>query len=215
VKGGFAEAVAAALAAAGAPFGPPPPAPPPPCWGALYLAVGGTDEADALGLELVHEGYLLHYREPRWLAGAAPDLETRLLAGDVFYARGLHGIAARGDVVPVAVLARLMEVCSALRTLAAPFALDDALWAYTAAALAARRRGAGGDLLAAYDGVAARAAREPGAATAWAADAVAGLARAAASLDLDDSEPLAAELGRAAAAARPSSAADEGGRPWT
>ena len=142
----LAAGVAAALAAAGEAFGPAPAAAPHPRWGALYVELDdGADEAFAVDIELIYEGYLLHYRESRALALAADDLETRLLAGDCFYARGLRGIAARGDADAVGLLARLMAACSYLRSAGAPFAADDALWAYTTAGLvaAARRRRAG------------------------------------------------------------------------
>ena len=139
----IAAGVAAALAAAGEAFGPAPAAPPEPRWGALYMELdAGADEAFATDIELIYEGYLLHYRESRALVLAAADLETRLLAGDCFYALGLRGIAASGDADAVGLLARLMAACSYLRTAGAPFAADDALWAYTTAGLvgSARRR---------------------------------------------------------------------------
>ena len=49
----------------------------------------------ALVLEAVREGYLLHYGEPRLLAGHDDDLA--LLAGDYLYALGLDRLAALGD----------------------------------------------------------------------------------------------------------------------
>ena len=140
----LAAGVAAALAATGKAFGPPPAAAPEPRWGALYEELDPAgDVAFAVDIELIYEGYLLHYRESRALSLAAGDLETRLLAGDCFYARGLRGVAARGDADAVGLLARLMAACSYLRAAAAPFAGDDALWAYTTAGLAAQHAGAG------------------------------------------------------------------------
>ncbi|NLG65377.1 MAG: hypothetical protein GX537_07205, partial [Actinobacteria bacterium] len=50
----------------------------------------------ALAVELVYEGYLLHYRSSRVLQGATA--ETRLLAGDHFYARGLGLVAQADDI---------------------------------------------------------------------------------------------------------------------
>ena len=51
-------------------------------------------------VEAVREGYLLHYGEPRLLAGHDADLA--LLAGDYLYALGIERLAALGD--PEAVL---------------------------------------------------------------------------------------------------------------
>jgi hypothetical protein len=182
--------VAAALAAAGEAFGPPPAAPPQPRWGALYVELdAGADEAFATAIELIYEGYLLHYRESRALALTAADLETRLLAGDCFYALGLRGIAASGDADAVGLLARLMASCSYLRTAGAPFAADDALWAYTTAGLVAQHAGAGAASVAAlFDEVEAGFHRAPP------ADVAAAVGRAAPRLDLPDPAPLLREL---------------------
>ena len=92
-------------------------------------------------VELIYEGYLFHYRESRVSEAPAAARETTLLAGDFFYARGLRLIAARGDADAVGLLARLMAACSQLRSAGAPFADDDALWAYTMGGLAALRAG--------------------------------------------------------------------------
>jgi hypothetical protein len=66
----------------------------------------------ALVVEAVREGYLLHYGEPRLLAGHDPDLA--LLAGDYLYALGLDRLAALGDTAAVAVLADLISRCAQL-----------------------------------------------------------------------------------------------------
>lgn len=66
----------------------------------------------ALVVEAVREGYLLHYGEPRLLAGHDPDLA--LLAGDYLYALGLDRLAALGDTAAVAVLAELIGSCARL-----------------------------------------------------------------------------------------------------
>jgi hypothetical protein len=182
--------VAAALAAAGEAFGPAPAAPPQPRWGALYAELdAGADEAFATDIELIYEGYLLHYRESRALALAADDLETRLLAGDCYYARGLRGIAARGDADAVGLLARLMAACSYLRSAGARFGDDDALWAYAVAGIVAQHAGAAPDAVAAlFDEVdAGFHAAPPG-------DVPAAVARAATHLDLSDPAPLLREL---------------------
>jgi hypothetical protein len=66
----------------------------------------------ALVVEAVREGYLLHYGEPRLLAGHDPDLA--LLAGDYLYALGIERLAALGDGEAVAVLAELIGRCAQL-----------------------------------------------------------------------------------------------------
>lgn len=64
----------------------------------------------ALLIEAVREGYLLHYREPRIVAGSDRDLA--LLAGDYLYARGLERLAALGDTEAVTELADLISLCA-------------------------------------------------------------------------------------------------------
>jgi hypothetical protein len=71
---------------------------------------GGAEYA--LVVEAVREGYLLHYGEPRLLAGHDPDLA--LLAGDYLYALGLDRLAALGDDLAVAILADLISECARL-----------------------------------------------------------------------------------------------------
>jgi hypothetical protein len=66
----------------------------------------------ALVIEAVREGYLLHYGEPRLLAGHDEDLA--LLAGDYLYALGLDRLARLGDTAAVAVLADLISRCAQL-----------------------------------------------------------------------------------------------------
>jgi hypothetical protein len=66
----------------------------------------------ALVVESVREGYLLHYGEPRLIAGHDPDLG--LLAGDYLYALGLDRLAALGDTEAVAVLSELIARCAQL-----------------------------------------------------------------------------------------------------
>ena len=65
-------------------------------------------------VEAVREGYLLHYGEPRLLAGHDPDLA--LLAGDYLYALGIERLAALGDTEAVRVLADLISTCAQLHT---------------------------------------------------------------------------------------------------
>lgn len=64
----------------------------------------------AFVVEAVREGYLLHYEQPRLLAGHDADLA--LLAGDYLYALGLDRLAALGDDRAVAVLADLISECA-------------------------------------------------------------------------------------------------------
>jgi hypothetical protein len=138
-----ASAVAAGLRAAGTAFGLPSATPAKLRWGPLFDALDGDGDDDYVhAVELIYEGYLFHYRESRVSATPAAERETTLLAGDFFYARGLRLIAARGDADAVGLLARLMAACSQLRSVGAPFADDDALWAYTMGGLAALRGGA-------------------------------------------------------------------------
>src|SRR3954467_6900508 len=78
------------------------------------LAASGPDAAEyALVVEAVREGYLLHYEEPRLLAGHDPDLA--LLAGDYLYALGLDRPAAVEDTRAVAVLSDLISACARLQ----------------------------------------------------------------------------------------------------
>lgn len=63
-------------------------------------------------LEAVREGYLLHYGEPRLLAGHDDDLA--LLAGDYLYALGIERLAAMGDTGAVLTLANLISASAQL-----------------------------------------------------------------------------------------------------
>ena len=83
----------------------------PPTLGALAAAGPRAAEAPdeyTLLVEAIREGYLLHYEEPRLIAGADADL--RLLAGDYLYALGLERLAARGDLEAVRELADLISL---------------------------------------------------------------------------------------------------------
>jgi hypothetical protein len=88
----------------------------PPELGELAAAGPGAAAAPAeyaLVVEAVREGYLLHYEQPRLLAGHDPDLA--LLAGDYLYALGLDRLAALGDTTAVAILADLITACARLQ----------------------------------------------------------------------------------------------------
>jgi hypothetical protein len=68
----------------------------------------------AFVIEAVREGYLLHYGEPRLLAGHDPDLA--LLAADYLYALGIERLATLGDTEAVHRLADLISACAQLHT---------------------------------------------------------------------------------------------------
>lgn len=79
----------------------------------------------ALVVEAVREGYLLHYEEPRLLAGHDSDLA--LLAGDYLYALGLDRLAALGDSRAVAILSDLISACARLQAEGEPAPIPN-LW---------------------------------------------------------------------------------------
>ena len=84
-------------------------------------------------LEAVHEGYLLHYGEPRAFAGMDADL--RLLAGDALYALGLSRVADRGDLEAVAELSDLITAAARAHAEGDPLRAA-ALWSDSAGRLA-------------------------------------------------------------------------------
>jgi hypothetical protein len=77
----------------------------------LGVLAGGGEYA--LVVEAVREGYLLHYEQPRLLAGHDSDLA--LLAGDYLYALGLDRLATLGDTGAVTVLSDLISECARLQ----------------------------------------------------------------------------------------------------
>jgi len=83
-------------------------------------------------LEVVYEGYLMHYGTPR--AFARMDDDLRLLAGDALYALGLERLATAGDVEAVAELSDLISL-SAQAQAEGRVPLADALWEASARAL--------------------------------------------------------------------------------
>jgi hypothetical protein len=95
------------------------------------------DGEHALVVEAVREGYLLHYEQPRLLAGHDSDLA--LLAGDYLYALGLDRLAALGDTRAVAILADLISTCARLRTEGQTESIPD-LWRKVAEQIAASQR---------------------------------------------------------------------------
>jgi hypothetical protein len=109
----------------------------PPTLGELAASGPATTAAPAeyaLVVEAVREGYLLHYGQPRLLAGHDPDLA--LLAGDYLYALGLDRLAALGDDRAVAILADLISQCARLHAEEAVEGTAD-LWRSAAEKIAA------------------------------------------------------------------------------
>jgi len=105
------------------------------------IAASGPGSAAAPGqyalvVEAVREGYLLHYGEPRLLAGHDPDLA--LLAGDYLYALGLARLAALDDTAAVAVLSDLITTCARLQAEADTIPIPD-LWRTAAEQIAGPR----------------------------------------------------------------------------
>ena len=70
----------------------------------------GEQAYGSMVLDSVREGYLLHYGEPRLLAGHDEDLAV--LAGDYLYALGIERLAALGDCDAVLRLAELIGGCA-------------------------------------------------------------------------------------------------------
>jgi hypothetical protein len=108
----------------------------PPTLGELAASGPSTTAAPAeyaLVVEAVREGYLLHYGEPRLLAGHDPDLA--LLAGDYLYALGLDRLAALGDTRAVAILADLISTCARLQAEGETEGIPD-LWRNAAKSIA-------------------------------------------------------------------------------
>ena len=97
----------------------------------VFSPLGPAEQA--LGLETIYEGYLVHYGRSRLFASGDPD--TALLLGDYLYAHGLVHVAATGDVAAVADLSELISLCAQARAEGRDG--DGAAWAATAAALGA------------------------------------------------------------------------------
>ncbi len=93
---------------------------------------GRCPERYLLGVEMIYEGYLLHYGRSRLFA--QDDERLSLLTGDYLYAAGLERICRTGDLEAVAALAGLISRCASRRGLAAGGG-DDPLWDATVAAL--------------------------------------------------------------------------------
>jgi hypothetical protein len=96
-------------------------------------------DAYALIVEAVREGYLLHYEDPRLLAGLDPDLA--LLAGDHLYALGLDRLAGLADLGAVRELSDLISLAAQVHDGSRPADRAarelQALWLATATAVGA------------------------------------------------------------------------------
>ena len=88
---------------------------------------------NALGLELILEGFLLHHGAPRCVDDV--EMGAAVLAGDYCYAQGLVRIAATGDLAMVEALGDLVAL-SATAMAAGGEADLLPLWRATAAVLA-------------------------------------------------------------------------------
>jgi hypothetical protein len=107
----------------------------------MLTAAGPRAATDPAGysvvVEAVREGYLLHYGEPRLLAGHDADLA--LLAGDYLYALGLDRLAALDDDHAVSVLSDLISACAQLHAEGRQAEVPG-LWQSAALSIAGRRR---------------------------------------------------------------------------
>lgn len=96
---------------------------------AQWAAAGPRAAADPdryeLALELVHEGYLLHYAQP--LVLHPPDADLALLLGDRLYAEGLAVLTELGDLEAIAELADVIAL-SAQAHAAGDAGLAQAAW---------------------------------------------------------------------------------------
>jgi hypothetical protein len=91
---------------------------------------GRCPKRHLLGVEMIYEGYLLHYGRSRLFSQADPDLA--LLTGDYLYAAGLREICATGDLEAVGALAGLISACARNQGDGGD---DDVLWDQTVAGL--------------------------------------------------------------------------------
>lgn len=94
-------------------------------------AAGARDEYVLL-MEMIREGYLLHYGRSRLLAGADPDLA--LLLGDGLYALGLARLAALEDLDAVGELGDLISLVAQAHVQADP-QLAESIWSAAAVAV--------------------------------------------------------------------------------
>jgi hypothetical protein len=93
--------------------------------GAAGPRTRGRQREYELLLEMILEGYRLHYGEPAVVHAADPDLA--LLLGDQLYALGLARLAELGDLEAVAELADVISLAAQAHCAADPD-LADAVW---------------------------------------------------------------------------------------
>ena len=93
---------------------------------------GSCPERYLLGVEMIYEGYLLHYGRSRLFSQADADLA--LLTGDYLYAAGLREICSTGDLAAVDALAALISKCARNQG-DGDGAADPVLWDATVASL--------------------------------------------------------------------------------
>jgi hypothetical protein len=99
--------------------------PGPPQLAAAGPRTRGQEREYELLLEMIQEGYRLHYDEPIVVRPDDPDLA--LLLGDQLYAIGLARLAALGDLDAVAELADVISLVAQAHT-AADRGLAQAVW---------------------------------------------------------------------------------------
>jgi hypothetical protein len=103
------------------------PDPPPPA-----RFAGACPDRYLLGVEMIHEAYLLHRGRSRVFS--PPDEDLALLAGDYLYAAGLVEICHTGDLRAVAALAELIAQVARAQCDRDGDG-DEAVWAATVASL--------------------------------------------------------------------------------
>ena len=101
-------------------------------WAAAGPRAAGREADYELLVDLIREGYLLHYGPQRVVR--TPDSDLALLAGDRLYALGLARLAALGDLEAVAELADVISLCAHAHAAGAPD-LAPAIWEAGAAAV--------------------------------------------------------------------------------
>ena len=99
-------------------------------------------ERFALALEMIYEGYLVHYGRSRLFA--PPGDDEAILLGDYLYAHGLVRVADTGELDAVAALADLISACAHLRGEEAPG--DGEAWVETCVRLGGNAAAAGSAL---------------------------------------------------------------------
>jgi len=93
--------------------------------GAAGPRARGHESEYELLLEMILEGYRLHYDDP--VVVHTPDVDLALLLGDQLYALGLSRLAALGDLDAVAELADVISLAAQART-ASDAELAGAVW---------------------------------------------------------------------------------------